>query len=80
MSFRAGDDAHAFSSSPLTYDFVVEEAAQFDLWATRNVPGAIVEDSWWEALRTRAPGLWFKGARLLEAATREQMSKSFAIG
>lgn len=67
--------AHSFSSSPLSYDFVVEEAAQFDLWATRNVPGAIVEDSWWDALRTRAPGLCVWGGALLEAATRKRTSE-----
>jgi hypothetical protein len=67
--------AHSFSSSPANYDFVVETRGKFDLWATRKMPGAIVDDTWCDAIRTRGPEFWFRSARLLEAATRERVSE-----
>ena len=67
--------AHSLSSSPANYEFVVEADAKLDIWATRKMPGAIVEDTWWDVIRARAPSFWWQAARLLEAATRERMSE-----
>lgn len=67
--------AHSFSSSPANHEFVVEADAELDIWATRKMPGAIVEDTWWDVIRARAPVFWSQAARLLGAATREQMSE-----
>jgi hypothetical protein len=67
--------AHSLSSSPANYEFVVEADAKLDIWATRKMPGAIVGDAWWDVIRARAPVFWSQAARLLEAATREQMSE-----
>jgi hypothetical protein len=67
--------AHSVSRSPTNYDFVVETQGQFDLWATRSVPGAIVDDTWCDAMRMRAPEFWSRAERLLEATAREHVSE-----
>jgi hypothetical protein len=67
--------AHSVSRSPASYDFVVETQGKFDLWATRSVPGAIVDDTWCDAIRARAPGFWLQAGRLLGATARERLSE-----
>ncbi len=50
--------AHSMSSSPANYHIVVEGDGKFDIWTTRKMPGALVEDNWYTTIRSLASAYW----------------------
>jgi hypothetical protein len=67
--------AHSMSSSPANYHIAVEGEGKIDIWTTRKMPGALVEDNWYTTIRSRASAYWSDGCRLLLDVAQGRLSE-----